>query len=162
LPPALFDFARRTLAPDLAATARSSRIARKLLLERGQTFADRGFDLDQFLTRPERCLARVGANLRAVDRDLGQPHKPFANQRRHALRQQPIENVHLLNPEVGKPVIIQRHAAREPTIGGVARRKSLQFARPNPPLRSSHRATAKAEPQDRRPAAPPSRERTCP
>src|SRR4029077_1896988 len=43
---ALLNITRRTLARRLPSTARSPRIARKLLLERGQTLDDRGFDLE--------------------------------------------------------------------------------------------------------------------
>jgi hypothetical protein len=53
----------------------------------------------------------------------------FGDQRRHALRQKPIEDLHLLDPEVGGSVIVDRHAARQPAIGGVALGKPLQFAR---------------------------------
>ena len=45
------------------------------------------------------------------------------------MRQQPIEDLHAVDPEVGEPVIVQRRAARQPPIGGVALGKPLQFAR---------------------------------
>jgi len=45
------------------------------------------------------------------------------------LRQQPVEDFHLLDPEVGEPVIVQRHAARQPAVSDVALREPLQFAR---------------------------------
>jgi hypothetical protein len=120
---------RRPLPRGLPSTRRSPRIARKRLLERSQTFSDRRFDLDEFFACPERPLAGAGANLRAVDCDLIKADQPFGDQRRHALRQQPIKNLHAVDPEVGEPVIIQRHAARPPPIGGVALGKPLQFAR---------------------------------
>ena len=40
----------------------------------------------------------------------------------------------LSDPEVGEPVIVQRHAAREPPIGGVALREPLQFTRRTHPF----------------------------
>src|SRR4029077_21120147 len=70
---ARMNLARRPLPRGLPSTRRSPRIARKLLLEGGQTLGDRGFDLEQFLACLERPLARAGANLRAVDGNLGQP-----------------------------------------------------------------------------------------
>ena len=84
---ALLNLARRPLLRGLAATGRSPWVARKLLLERSQTLGDRRFDLEQFFARLEGLLAGAGANLRAVDGDLGKPHQPFGDQRRHALRQ---------------------------------------------------------------------------
>src|SRR4029077_2101483 len=41
----------------------------------------------------------------------------------------PVENLGAFDPEIGEPVIVQRHAARQPPIGGVALGKPLQFAR---------------------------------
>ena len=80
------------------------------------------------------CLPRAGANRLAVDGDLDQLYQSFADQRHHALRQEPIEDLDAFDPEVGKPVVVQRHASRQPSIGRVALRKPLQFARPNPPF----------------------------
>ena len=74
------------------------------------------------------CLLAL-ARIRAVDGDLDQLHQSFADQRRHALRQDPIEDLDAFDPEVGKPVVVQRHASRQPSIGRVALRKPLQFAR---------------------------------
>src|SRR4029077_18688938 len=100
---ALLNITRRTLARRLPSTSRSPRIARKLLLERGQTLDDRGFDLEQFFACPERLPACVGANLRAVDGDLTMADTPCGTQPRHALRQQPIKDLHAVAPEVGEP-----------------------------------------------------------
>jgi hypothetical protein len=115
------------LAPP--APARLAVDASKILLERSQTLGGRGFDLDEFVARPERPLAGAGANLRAVDGDLIKADQPFGDQRRHALGQQPIEDLRAVDPKVGEPVMVQRHAARQPPIGGVALGKPLQFAR---------------------------------
>ena len=130
---ARLNITRRTLPRGLSTTARSSWIVRQFLLEGGQPLGGHGFDLEQFFARLERPLAGAGANLRAVDGDLGERHQSLADQRGHTLRQQPVENSHLLGPEVGEPVIVQRHAARPPAIGGVAFGEALQFARrPDP------------------------------
>lgn len=137
-----------------APTVRRPGVAGQFLLEGGQPLRDRGFDLDEFFARPERVPARAGANLRAVDGDLGQPHQSFGDQRRHALGQQPVENFHLLDPEVGEPVIVQRHAARQPPIGGVALREPLQFARRPHPFNRRIKPQRK---QNRRIGARPSR-----
>jgi hypothetical protein len=49
------------------------------------------------------------------------------------LRQQSVERLDVFNPEIGEPVMVQRHASRQPPIGGVALGKPLQFARrPHP------------------------------
>ena len=143
---ALLNIPRRPLARGLAPAVRRPGVIGQLLLEASQPFGDRGFDLEQFFARPERLLARAGANLRSLDGDLGEPHQPFADQRGHALRQQPIEDLGAVDAEVGEPVIVDRHAARQPAIGGVALREPLQFARrPDPfdrriePQRKQHR-----------------------
>jgi hypothetical protein len=67
---ALLNITRRALPRRLSTTARSPRIARKLLLKRSQTLGDRAFDLEHFFARPERLLAGAGANLGAIDCDL--------------------------------------------------------------------------------------------
>ena len=111
---ARLNITRRPFARGLSTTRRSPRIARKLLLKRSQALGGRGFDLDEFFARPERPLAGAGADLRAVDGDLSKADQPFGDQRRHALRQQPIEDLDALDPKVGEPVMVQRHAARQP------------------------------------------------
>ena len=131
---ARLNLARRTVSRRLAPAARGPRIACQLLLEGGQPLGDRGFDLDEFFARPERFLAGAGADLRAVDGDLSKADQPFGDQRRHALRQQPIEDLRLPDPEISEPVIIQRHAARQPPIGGVALGEPFQFARRTHPF----------------------------
>ena len=95
-------------------------------------YGDRGFDPEQFCARLERLLARAGANLRAVDGDLDQLHQSFADQRRHALRQGPIEDLDAFDPEVGNPVIVQRYASRQPSIGCVALCASRSSSRAEP------------------------------
>src|SRR5580700_2681639 len=92
---ARLNITRRTLARGLSTTARSSWIVGQFLLEGGQPLGDHGFDLEQFFARLERPLAGAGANLRAVDGDLGERHQSLADQRGHALRQQPVKNFHL-------------------------------------------------------------------
>src|ERR1700690_1368666 len=57
---ARLNLAPRPLPRGLPTTARSSRIVPQFLLEGGQTLADRGFDLEQFLARPERLPAGAG------------------------------------------------------------------------------------------------------
>jgi len=99
-------------APARRPSCRSPRIARKLLLETGHPPGDKSFDLEQFLARLERLLAGGGANLRTVDRDLGQRRQPLADQRRHALHQQPIEDLHAVDPESWRAR--DRSAARLP------------------------------------------------
>ena len=51
----------------------------------------------------------------------------------YALRQQPIENVHLLDPEVGEFAIVDRRASRQPAIPDVASDEPFEFVAPNPP-----------------------------
>ena len=134
MPRALFDLARRPVLRALPSTRRSPRIARKLLLEGGQPLGDRGFDLDEFFARPERFLAGAGADLRAVDGDLSKADQPLADQRGHALRQQSVEDLRLPDPEISEPVIIQQHAAGQPTIGGVALGEPFQSPRRTHPF----------------------------
>jgi hypothetical protein len=45
------------------------------------------------------------------------------------LGQQPIEDLDAVDTEVGEPVMVQRHAARQPPISGVAFGEARQFAR---------------------------------
>jgi hypothetical protein len=68
-------------------------------------------------------------HLGAVDRDLGQRHHPFGNQRRDALRQKPIEHLNVHHPEVRKTVIVQRHPAGDPPICQIVLRKPLKLPR---------------------------------
>ena len=131
---ARLNLARRPFLRALPSTRRSPRIARKLLLEGGQPLGDRGFDLDEFFARPERFLAGAGADLRAVDGDLSKADQPLADQRGHALRQQSVEDLRLPDPEISEPVIIQRHAAGQPTIGGVALGEPFQSPRRTHPF----------------------------
>ena len=131
---ARLNLARRPFLRALPSTRRSPRIARKLLLEGGQPLGDRGFDLDEFFARPERFLAGAGANFRAVDGDLSKADQPLADQRGHALRQQSVEDLRLPDPEISEPVIIQRHAAGQPTIGGVALGEPFQSPRRTHPF----------------------------
>ena len=151
---ARLNLARRPVLRRLAPAARGPRIACQLLLESGQPLGDRGFDLDEFFARPEQFLAGVGADLRAVDGDLSKADQPFADQRGHALRQQSVERLEVFDPEVGKPVMVQRHAARQPPIGGVALRKPLQFPRRTDPF---DRRIEPQRQQDRRVGRRPSR-----
>ena len=105
---------RSSAARALAARSRTSRAARSRAACRRRVEAPGssansclraakrsapGFDLDEFVARPERFPARVGANLRAVDGDRIKADQPFGDQRRHALRQQPIENFDASPPE---------------------------------------------------------------
>ena len=110
------------------------RLDRQLLLEGGQTLGDRGFNRQQSVAGLERLLAGARPDLRAVHRDLGKPHQPLANQRCHALRQQPIEDIDLLDPKIRKPVIVHRHPARQPAIGDVGFDQPCQFSRRAHPL----------------------------
>ena len=118
-----------------APAVRSSRIVRQLLLEVSQPLGDRGFDLEQFfaglIAGLKRRPAGDGANLRPVNGDLGKAHQPFADQRRHALRQKPIEDIDLLNPKIGEPVMVHRHAPRQPAIGVKPRKIEALDEAPN-------------------------------
>jgi hypothetical protein len=96
------------------------------------------------------ALSRRAARRAGTDRwrRTGGPGK--ATSARHALGQQPVEDLDALDPEVGEPVIVQRHAARQPPIGDVALGKPLQFARrPHPFDRR-----VKPPRKDRRPVFP--------
>jgi hypothetical protein len=88
---------------------------------------NRSFDLEQFcavLTTAWLALVRIFVPPTAISTS-----QSFADQRRHALRQEPTEGLDAFDPEVGKPVVVRRHASRQPSIGRVALRKPLQFAR---------------------------------
>ena len=73
---------------------------------------------------------------------------------RHALRQQPIEDLGAVDAEVGEPVIVDRHTPRQLAIGDVALAKPLQFARRADPF---DRRTEPQRHENRRIGGRPSR-----
>jgi hypothetical protein len=75
------------------------------------------------------ALARIFVPSTAISVRLTSPSATSAG---HALRQQPIEDLDAVDPQVGEPVMVQRHAARQPAIGGVALGKPLSNSRAEP------------------------------
>src|SRR5450631_768481 len=124
---------RPLLSGSLAARG-SLRIALDLRLERGKPLLYRSLDPRQFRAALERVPARIRPHLSAVDDDLGQRHHPLANQCRNAFAQKTIEHLDMADPEVRKPVIIQRHPAGDPPIRQIALRKPLKLPRRANPL----------------------------
>ena len=125
----------------------------QLLLEGGQPLGDRGFDLDEFFARPERfllALARIFVPSTAI------------SARRTALRRSAPSRFASAAGRGSPPArpgnqrARDNSAARRPPATDRRRRfgRAVPVRAPNPPLRPSHRATAKAEPRDRRPAGP--------
>src|SRR5580698_3739546 len=127
---ALLNITRRALPRGLPSTRRSPRIARKLLLEGGHTLRSTAASIlssfSPVLNNPLLALARIFVPSTAISASLTSPSPINAVT---LCVQQPVENLGAFDPEIGEPVIVQRHAARQPPIGGVALGKPLQFAR---------------------------------
>jgi len=76
-----------------------------------------------------RTLARRSLDLGAIDHDLVGVKQPLRHERRQRFGQQAVEHIGVRHPEVRKPVVVDRHTARDPAVGQILAGQPVQFAR---------------------------------
>ena len=156
---ARLNLARCPFARRLPPTVEPARIARKPCLRAAKRSAIAASILSNFSPVLNDALLALARNFVPSTAISARRDQPFADQRGHALRQQPVEDLRLLDPEIGEPEIFQRYVARQRPIGGVLW-AAAPVAAPIPLLRSSQSHRGRRRGPERSPPASPSRERS--
>ena len=134
-------FFRRPLPGRLRAVFARRRIGVQFLLQLPQLFFRLGQRFLQRRLAAERGGPRAGADLHPVLGHAFERHQPLGHQAGDTLRQQAVEQFHVLCAKVGKGVVIHRDAAAKPTIRRMVLAQAIQFPR------AAHRPQGGVQPQ---------------
>ena len=103
-----------------------------------------------------RALARRSLDFGAVDHDLVGVKQSLRQERRQRLGEQIVKHIGMRHAEVRKPVVVDRHPARDPAIGQILDGRTGPVPAPTRPRPSSPKATKRTAQLDRQQADRPS------